>query len=640
MKLIQITAQNLKGQSFTEDMTSLNFLIGSNFAGKTTRTDAIRLLLLGYLPELGKPAKDTFGLCSGTVLKVSGRFDNGMEIQRTWTAKGNTIKAEETIPDEFKNMGDLAVMMNAEEYFALGDRGRIEYVARLVNIGNEYTTQSIVQRLVDRLHGLNQASPPKLQDRLQACDGPNIQTVVEQMLKAMTDLHKEAKDYADRMDKTGQGLASLRTMDAQMRPLSVIEADIARLRNELTTLQHDRGTQTAAFETVTNARTRRAEITREMAKSSQAVAAVESINKTLAADRARLAGMPTPAPVNLQILRTAHMKATTERATAMANISTAKVTVARCAAEADQLAQHKNCPFCGATTTGWQEKVAADIAERRYAAEAIVEKNTQDAHQIDQEIAQIREKGEWAKKQAADYDALAGTITARERELASYQPMLGRQQSLADELERLPAENPTLDTAVQMLTTQINLKNQDLRKLESEQRDAGTRAGEINRLAKAEQERDGAKIEQKQAETCGKELKVIQAEMVEAAFRPILHTANHLFTGILKSDIAYHDGEIGTFRDGFWVAHHTFSGTEKLLTYAAIQAALTHKSPCRVMILDELGRLDDTNLEHLLVRLQRLTEEGSIDTVVGIDTGRLDLYNLAATPSTTVRTFE
>ena len=82
MKFTQITARNLQGLSFTLDLATIQFLVGANFAGKSARTDAIRLLLLGFLPELGKRPQSTFEICSGRELVVSGTFDDGSTASR------------------------------------------------------------------------------------------------------------------------------------------------------------------------------------------------------------------------------------------------------------------------------------------------------------------------------------------------------------------------------------------------------------------------------------------------------------------------------------------------------------------------------------------------------------------------------
>lgn len=53
MKLNLIGARNLKGQDFVQELTGRDLLVGPNGGGKTSRLDALRLLLLGYVPIRG-----------------------------------------------------------------------------------------------------------------------------------------------------------------------------------------------------------------------------------------------------------------------------------------------------------------------------------------------------------------------------------------------------------------------------------------------------------------------------------------------------------------------------------------------------------------------------------------------------------
>src|SRR5688572_19947214 len=114
MRLAKVSAQNLKGETFELSLGEILMIVGSNFRGKSARTDAIRLVLLGYLPELGKTNAATFGLCSGKELIVEGEFDNGAKVFRRWWAKGDSIKSEETLPPEFTAQAKdlLTVMLN------------------------------------------------------------------------------------------------------------------------------------------------------------------------------------------------------------------------------------------------------------------------------------------------------------------------------------------------------------------------------------------------------------------------------------------------------------------------------------------------------------------------------------------------
>ena len=119
-------------------------------------------------------------------------------------------------------------------------------------------------------------------------------------------------------------------------------------------------------------------------------------------------------------------------------------------------------------------------------------------------------------------------------------------------------------------------------------------------------------------------IEALQAEMVKQAFGPLLDRANAITSGILKTPMEYRDGELGRFEGATWISHRTFSGTEKAIAYAGISAALAADSPIKIVMIDELGRLDYENKRLLLERMRQLTERGAIDQFVGIDSRAKD----------------
>ncbi|MGB8295898.1 MAG: hypothetical protein WCG85_10765, partial [Polyangia bacterium] len=179
--------------------------------------------------------------------------------------------------------------------------------------------------------------------------------------------------------------------------------------------------------------------------------------------------------------------------------------------------------------------------------------------------------------------------------------------------------------------SQLQAKQSDigfkLEQVRAGMRAAAARQADAQRAAQAEQARDKAKAEQVFAGKLTDTLRAIQTEAVERAFQPMLEIANAFAKPVLKSPLGYHAGEIGTRRNGLWVGHRTFSGTEKAIAYAAIQAALAARAPVRIMIIDELGRIGDRALFHLLAAVsQHLQKSGLVDQFIGIDAGRLDYY--------------
>lgn len=114
-------------------------------------------------------------------------------------------------------------------------------------------------------------------------------------------------------------------------------------------------------------------------------------------------------------------------------------------------------------------------------------------------------------------------------------------------------------------------------------------------------------------------LEEVQAELVQEVFGGLLAIINQVTSGLVKSPVAYHRGEIGRWNGSSWVCHKYFSGTEKLLTMAGVSAALAADAPIRVIIMDELGRLTDLNRSLLVNAMLKLIESDVIDQFIGCD---------------------
>jgi chromosome segregation ATPase len=123
----------------------------------------------------------------------------------------------------------------------------------------------------------------------------------------------------------------------------------------------------------------------------------------------------------------------------------------------------------------------------------------------------------------------------------------------------------------------------------------------------------------------------LQGELVAKAIGPLLAAANKLCEGILKSPLAYKDGELGmnchvpcpTLGKGMVQPHFvpvaSFSGTEKALAHCAVSLALASRSELRIAVLDEVTRLDEGNVGKLIGRLCDLEKEGAIDQAIVVD---------------------
>jgi hypothetical protein len=82
--------------------------------------------------------------------------------------------------------------------------------------------------------------------------------------------------------------------------------------------------------------------------------------------------------------------------------------------------------------------------------------------------------------------------------------------------------------------------------------------------------------------------------------------------------------EIGRMEKGDFISHkHLLAGTEQAIAYVAIAAALSMQSQFRILLLDELGRVDTDNKAKLLTLIAQAQQDGVIDQAIAIDVARL-----------------
>jgi len=127
---------------------------------------------------------------------------------------------------------------------------------------------------------------------------------------------------------------------------------------------------------------------------------------------------------------------------------------------------------------------------------------------------------------------------------------------------------------------------------------------------------EAAEAHMKVIKAIGKVLRDKQAALVDAVFSSLLKVANGIVGEILPSPLAFHEGEVGRWNGHHWISHQTFSGTEQALTFVAIAAALSQGAPIRLLIFDELGRLDRERRMLLLNLLQNAITAGWIDQFI------------------------
>ncbi len=626
--LSRIVARNLKGGDIDVALDRANVFHGDNWSLKTAVLDAARLVLVGHLHELGKPNQNTFGLCSGRELYVRGEFSDGRVVERTWTLRGDSVKMTTNGAEGLGDVNVLTVMLNAEAFFALGATDRERYVFANVPGDPKFTPEAIGVRVAEAAKGFDfEAVWHEAFERVDDEAAP-VADVIATCLEVMREKRKGYDDHADRMQKTVQGLTHLRADD--QAPLSVddLKARRAELQAELDGLNAKRGERIAAFTKMTGDRQRRAAIERDLNHGEKSRRELLNARDLEALAVARLGTTPAVDHKEWDAAIVAVSDAAARVRQAAVDVEAAGDVSFRAEDDLRTLATATTCPFCGAEGEGWK------VLKGEIYAKAMTDATLKVAAAMG---TQAGAKDNLAAAQArhSQLKVQRDDRTAAEARLAEARATISRLGSAADsaarlqqELAGLSSDDPALTAEVESLQTRLNVTNQEARGLDTLIERAGARGAELQRLAQAETDRDAAIVKRDLVDAAGKELAAIRAEAVNATFQPVVARANEIFGDVLPSPLAFKAGEVGTWRAGAWVGHKTFSGAERALAYAAVQAALASLSPVKVMLLDELGRLTAKNAERVAERVLTAIDAGWIDQFLGVDPERTAPYDV------------
>ncbi len=654
MKLVSISFRNLKGITAKLDLTAINVLIGPNFTGKTARADAIRLLLLGFLPELGKRPADTFEICSGNELFVEGTFEDGSKLERIWFLKGDSVKttygtycaengrnqAASVIEQEDR----FATMLDASTYFGLSDRDRVEYVFQNVpGTLRDFKPAEITAKLAGELLDPDGPSPDAIgafMKRLSSHvmhveSAPEFTawteaTYLDALLSFAVEDAKAGRLSAQTFERTIQGLAHLRAADERPENPNDLLDEEKKQAAALESAREEKARHVAGYELAQKNLTRSATLRRELVSESGFITGKREAEENLARLIEAAGKLPTTRPDDLAALRLELSEATAARIRDEAEEKQVTDAIFSNENERESIASLTICPVCHAPGETWKAGRESEIDGALRGLKAKAALLAENVGKLRAHESNLKARVTVAAKAIDDQAAARNRVDLARNRVTEIERTVERFASLRRELEALPAPDPEMLQAVENAQARMNAAQDSLAAINRAKSIRAARTGELVRLAEAEKRRDEAKEAEITAKGAQTILRKLCAKAVEETFGPLLDLANLLAAPLLLSPLAYLDGEIGTWRSGLWVGHGTFSGTEKAIAYAAIQFALTSTSPFRAMLIDELGRLDADTATKLVVQLGLLVKAGKLDLFLGIDTSRAELYEAAA----------
>lgn len=616
MRLTSIQACNFKGSNFAHALAPITVFTGPNDAGKSTRLEAATLLLAGYLPTIKKTAQEIFKLSSGDMMFVDGTLD-GIPGQhsRTWLLRGSTVTATSKVGPEISRLHP--VLIDPSLFFEASARARNNMIAELAGASSGDPGAFAPTELLSTLHvHLGPNIPKNLKMLLPITD-----KTPQEWLLAIIELVKGWKSNceADQRRLAGTIATMAEIPSTGSGDGAAIDAEIGRLEKAI---QEEISTQWRLDEEISTAKanvTRRNELQaklRELRANGDPQALLKQIEELQDQIDAS-----TPNTEKAGEVYASERVAKHDLKNLETSLEQTRETLLDLEKEGLRIGKMKCCPTCKAAGSSWKSSLMEELMARTKSVkkeEAALEKQIEKfargvataskaARAMEDTVTKHNELVEQQAKLSREYQALAGTIkeTAKlKAELAAIKTPIDT-KPLEKSLEESRAKSTGLDTQL----AGLKAKRRDITQARVIE---GNRATTAQSLTQAEADHE-------QYKAALKWLEATLARVVEQSIGKLLATANQLCGEILKSPLCYCDGEIGRMQAGRFIAHWTFDGSEKALTYAALSVAIGSQSPCRIVIMDELGRLDTLRKGMLMGTLSRLIEEKVIDQFLGAD---------------------
>lgn len=606
MLATKLTARGLVVPSFDHNIGfPIVLFSGANEAGKTTRLNALRLNLLGYIPKLGKLPSETIKLRAkgATKIETGLEFDTGDWVKRMYskTATGASAK-----PSRSRDTLDFPpVMLEPGLYFNLSPEKRVDYVFGLIDVGGIFDVDSLL-KTIREIRVENDGEPAAnlraelvkdidRTDREREGKGESVQqwlatlsadiaakrlgqtqevTRMTKALEAATQLAEPTGQAYDNSDEIAELAKSLQAINGQLDTAQLGNSKREKKAREIETAKAKLGHVSSKY---------------TLAEVEEKIAALETERK----------GLPD------RMTRDNHHNKTMQ-AKGPYDVAIQKV---RNAEEAlTGLEDEKACVCSGCGQKLPKKKLEARKAE----LQAIIDEWKPKA----QTALEAWEPLEKVRLQHETQTTRLGEIY---NELTELQGMKANRQE-ANRIAALEAELAEIPTyTVSDLEAERKRLQEEMLPLQDIKRRYDAKLAREQGIAKATAAKGEAEQKKAVLEIVIEKLEEARGKLVTDAFKSLMSQANEMIRKVHGFEVCYSNGEFGYYVDEHWVSHVTFSGIQEATVYAAISIALAASSPYKVVMFDELGRFQPQRKQELVRMLASAIESGFINQAFLVD---------------------
>lgn len=325
--ITSLRLKNFKGANAEHSFARGNLIHGDNFAGKSAIDQAIRCLVLGYIPGVSKTASGIKMFASAYPMEITAHAKIGPVSERDMRVAFEKVKStlKQTADDTLATIIDepTRVLFDPSIFFGLADSARISKACELVQsagMTREDIADAVARVLdVDITPGKAITPSPKrvrydrwgMEVYRKALTVPDLLTASEEFWKAE---RKVVNAEKERMQSTVEGVSDLGAADPATLPArDIVEADKKRAQDELRQISDRLAAARALADSIAKDNSRIAEL-------APVAATIEGLRTEVEALQAKLDGLmdqqatADEASVNARLTFDSAQQSATERA--------------------------------------------------------------------------------------------------------------------------------------------------------------------------------------------------------------------------------------------------------------------------------------------------------------------------------------
>lgn len=681
--ITEVSARNFKGQTFKHELGPVTVFAGPNASGKSARLDALRLALWGHLPEIGKQPGAILGLSSDPEMEVSatlnGKSVTRRWVARTSSNKAlPAVGGVMELPEELLSASSFFALSPPKRMEYIFDRATTDDsfdINGLIVRLKVLTCEGWSKRHQNQLELAITTLPPNksgtefnawlrkeidnYQDRIKVS-----KQVVDRQAKAIA-ADAEITQSAKPIDIAKSELESARqALDDAMekhreaqRGLEKIKkqnSELATLKSELVACEVSDGAEDGLKDQIKESQQEVDEYQSQTDRLSEELDEINTeLNKTVDLQDANESARHRAE--KLEVLREtckAQENSVNQHrewaANAEKEVERSRADLGK-HAETGRPGEDSVCESCGTNLRDiydQQLSILKDMVKgasrhhsseqaRLLAAKTAYEETLNELNDLEKmgtEIVELPDNTDLLRDKNVVSEALEKSreadqanegkklhIQQMKTELANLEKDHVQRKMIQKQIDEMEIDDPVYwelqlkDVNEKLPALREALNAADLEHTKS----AGQQQNQLNthkrreQLAQAEAELDVHKLVQAA-------MKDYRNESVNAAIGPFITRAREVADGFLRTHLEFKDGEVGRTEKGRWIAQKTFSGTEQAITYVAFCHAL-NQSSFKLILMDEMGRMDDDNKRRFVNAMVHLASKGIINQFVCVD---------------------